>query len=474
MLLRHSVSYLLARGIPGIINFLALAVYTRLLAPEEYGHYTLAITVVSLANVIFWQWLRLGLLRFLAGLENRQQAFLSTLAVAFLSLVVVSACLFGFVITLWPGQVWLGFSALALVLLWMQAWFELNLELARSRLSPVLYGGLASSKAVIAISSGALLAYLGFGALGVLAGILVGLALPAMWMTWRVWRVVRLHLADKQIIKQLARYGLPLTATFALGFVVSSSDRLLIGWLMDARATGLYAVGYDLSAQTLGMLMSIINLAAYPMVVRKLEQESEAAARHQLQSSATLMLIVALPVMAVWILLAPNVASVVVDKAYVETATQLMPIIALSTLISGFQCFHFDLAFQLGKRTVQQVWVMLAAAGMNVVLNLLWIPRFGLEGAAYATLAAYSTALLCSWTLGRQVFAMPMPRYGLKIVIAVAAMAAVIWPMMAWRGAWALSLQAIAAATTYAGALILLDVGGVQGRLSARLPGFYR
>jgi hypothetical protein len=34
MLLRHSLLYALGRGLPGIVNFLAIAVYTRLLAPE--------------------------------------------------------------------------------------------------------------------------------------------------------------------------------------------------------------------------------------------------------------------------------------------------------------------------------------------------------------------------------------------------------------------------------------------------------
>ena len=40
-LLRHSFIYLFARGVPGVINFLAIAVYTRLLPPEEYGQYAL-------------------------------------------------------------------------------------------------------------------------------------------------------------------------------------------------------------------------------------------------------------------------------------------------------------------------------------------------------------------------------------------------------------------------------------------------
>src|SRR5690554_8195716 len=65
MLLRHGFQYLLARGLPGVLNFLAIAVYTRLLNPEEYGAYTLTIATVSAADALLLHWLRLALLRFL-------------------------------------------------------------------------------------------------------------------------------------------------------------------------------------------------------------------------------------------------------------------------------------------------------------------------------------------------------------------------------------------------------------------------
>lgn len=41
---------------------------------------------------------------------------------------------------------------------------------------------------------------------------------------------------------------------------------------------GLYAVGHDLAHQTLTMLFMLVSLAAYPLVVRALEQAGEDAA----------------------------------------------------------------------------------------------------------------------------------------------------------------------------------------------------
>jgi len=50
MLLRHSALYLLARGVPGIVNFLAVPIYTRVLSPDEYGRYALVIAGVGLVQ----------------------------------------------------------------------------------------------------------------------------------------------------------------------------------------------------------------------------------------------------------------------------------------------------------------------------------------------------------------------------------------------------------------------------------------
>jgi len=66
-LLRHSAIYLIARGVPGAINFLAIAIYTRLLSPQEYGQYVLVFSAVTLINIVLYDWLKLSLLRFVSG-----------------------------------------------------------------------------------------------------------------------------------------------------------------------------------------------------------------------------------------------------------------------------------------------------------------------------------------------------------------------------------------------------------------------
>jgi O-antigen/teichoic acid export membrane protein len=466
MLLRHTIAYLFARGIPGMANFLALALYTRLLSPEEYGHYAMAVAAVALANAVLFQWLRLGLLRFLPAHASNREAVLSTVFVGFWSLVGGTALLGGAALLLLADPVLHGLVALGIGLLWVEAWLELNLTLARSQLAPKRYGLLAMAKAVLSLTLGGLLAYLGLGAPGLMVGVALGTLLPAAWATARDWRGLRLSLVDKELVRQLVRYGLPLTAIFALNFVISSSDRFLLGWLQGSAAAGVYAVGYDLTQQSIGMLMMVVNLAAYPLAIQALEKSGEKAARSQLAQNVTLLFMIGLPSTVGLAVLAPSIAGVVVGSAFREASIALIPWVAVGAFLACARSYHLDLAFQLSRHTVGQVWVALSAAVVNFGLNMWWIPTLGFMGAAYATVVAYAVAFGVSLFLGRRVFPMPLPAKELcKVMLAVVGMGGILWPLRGALGVGMLVVQIACGLLVYGVLILVLNVASVRDKV---------
>src|SRR5690606_31687941 len=119
---------------------------------------------------------------------------------------------------------------------------------------------------------------------------------------------------------QIATYGLPLAATSVLAFIVSGSDRFMLAGLIDTAAAGQYAVGYDLAQFTLGLLLNIVNLAAYPLIISAFEKDGEEAARQMLRWTLKLMLLIGLPAATGLAVLAPNVASVLVGADFERAA----------------------------------------------------------------------------------------------------------------------------------------------------------
>ena len=471
MLLRHSASYALARGVPALVNFCALALYTRLLNPEEYGRYALALAGVTLANGVLLHWLRLGTLRYLPGYAGSRSEFLSTLGGGYLLVIALSLLPAALGLVLIPPPL-LPLWTLGTLVFWVWALFDLTLELRVAGLYPREFGLLLVGKALFSLTLGAsLVLFAGLGALGPLLGVLAAMLLMLTVKARLDWRDVRPRLFDPRLLRRLAAYGLPLTATFALSFVVEMSDRFLIGWLVDASASGLYAASYDLPSHVLTVIFMIINLAAYPLAVRALEEAGPEAAVQQLRRNLILLLGLGLPSTVGLALLSPGIATLLLGAEFRPTALAVMPWVAVAALLANLKTVYFDLAFQLGQHTLGQVWVLGTAAIINLVLNLLLIPTLGAVGAALATLVAYVAGLGLSAWFGRRWFPLPFPVGDVgKLLLATGVMALCIWPFRDAMNIPSLLATVLVGTLSYGAVVVALDLGDSRRYLQRLRP----
>lgn len=462
MLIRHSAIYFLGRVIPGIVSILTLALFTRLMSPEQYGQYSLVITGVGIVNAVCFQWVSLGVGRFLPSHEADPTKLLSTALAAFFMLVGVTAVLGSVAALLCSERLVREFIILAVSVGWAQAWFDLNLKIINTRLAPVRYGLISSIKATLALGAGAGFFYLGLGVPGVLLGLAIGL-LAATGFIWKQWNGLSIRSLNKDMLKDFVRYGVPLTMTLILTLILDVSDRFLLNMFLDARAVGAYASAYDLTQQSLGMLLGVVHLAAFPLALRALEEKGTAAAQIQLKKNFLMLLAISVPATVGLIMLAGNIAFVMLGAEFRADASHIILVIAISIFVAGVKSYYFDYSFQLGKKLKGQVWTVLCAALVNVGLNLWWIPLYGVLGAAYATLAGFLVGTGVSWYLGRNVFRMPpMDKDVYKVIVAASIMALSLLPILERRGLVALLCQVLLGSLSYAVFLFILNVGQLR------------
>lgn len=471
MLLRHSVAYLFARGVPGIINFASLAIVTRIVDPGEYGTYALIFSAVTVLNAVLFEWLRLGMLRFLPKNTIQRDLLLSTVLLWYLCITaLVAIIVVGLIATGGYGKHSIAITLLGGLLLVSYAWHEINLELARSELAPWRYGLLSLGRQCLFLIVGGSLAYLGLGGEGLVAGLIAGCVLPSLVSTTRHWRECSLRGASASIGWRLVKYGLPLTASVALTYVLSMSDRILIGWMIGTEAAGMYAVGYDLPRQTTGMLMMVVTLAAYPITVRALEQSGEAAARAQLRKNIVLLMMIGMPATAGMAILSDEIASLVIGEEFRETAATIMPWIAVGALLQGTKVYYLDHSFQLAGKTVPQMWVALVAASISIIGNIILLPQYGVIAAAYTTVVAYLFAVILSYVLGRRVFPVPIPARELMLIsVATVGMIMFLVGLKAYQGAYPLVLKIVGGGAVYGGTIVVLNLNNIRTRLLSRL-----
>jgi O-antigen/teichoic acid export membrane protein len=146
-----------------------------------------------------------------------------------------------------------------------------------------------------------------------------------------------------------------------------------------------------------------------------------------------------------------------------EGAAHVTPWIAASAFLAGVTTYYFHTAFTLARRTRLLVLAMTAPALSNLVLNGLLIPRFGLDGALWATLASYGIGVLTSFGLGRRAVALPIPWRTLgRAGLAAAVMALAVLLVPAEGGVAELVSKTAVGAAVYGLLTVALDVCGAR------------
>lgn len=461
MLVRHSTIYLLGRVFPALASLAALALFTRLLTKEQYGYYALVLASVGVLNAALFQWMSLSVGRFLPATQQPDRLLSTSLvSYALMTLLVLAVgCATAY---LWPVSALRLLILAPAVLACAQAWFDLNQQIANIQLKPTAYGIVSSAKALLGLVLGMLFFYAGLGVVGILTGLFVALVVSPM-ILMKHWRGVSVGGFCPRELRRLFAYGAPLTLTFLLIFVVNFSDRFLLGYFRGPASVGVYAPAYDLTQQTLGMLMNTVHLAAFPLAVTALEAAGVQAAQGKLRQTALVLLGVSAPAALGMILLAPNIAYVFLGRQFRAHSDALIAIISLATLLSGVRAYYYDYSFQLGERLGYQVWVFFAAALANLCLNIWWIPLYGVLGAAYATLMAFFVALIVSGLLGRRAFVLPKPPTELvKLAPACVAMVVGLYFVRHYRGLLALAGQVALGTLVYGAVLWVLNYGGLR------------
>jgi O-antigen/teichoic acid export membrane protein len=141
--------------------------------------------------------------------------------------------------------------------------------------------------------------------------------------------------------------------------------------------------------------------------------------------------------------------------------------------LSGLSFHYLNQSFSLSRRTTLQLAAVAIPAVTNLILCLLLIPRFGLDGAAWATTGSFAVGLLGSYTLMRRCLRLPVPWLVLgQAGLATAIMGLAVLQIPPVGGLLELVLKAVVGAVIYFVCVLTLDVAGMRtlglGWLQAR------
>lgn len=394
---RNSIYFLIGRVPSAAIGFLNLFLVTRVLNQTDYGRYSVMVAIAGLISGFGFQWLRQCLVKFASDPKCDRRELLGTiglLSLAILTLIIIAATLLSLILV---NKDSIGNSPLitaTVILAVSQALFELGSDAIRVDMNPVRYGIAGLLRASFCLAFGLLGHWLYNTLIGMVLGISLGYIL-AQLLTAPKWLITvsLLHHASRTRMKELAGYGLPLALTLGFAFIVDSADRLMLAALVSAQEAGTYSSAYNLGQYALGTILGSLGLAAFPSAAK-------CYATHGVNRTATLLgqnllLLVgfALPLTLGLMVISPVLTALMLGNFVPGESALVTSIILVSVAFSGVRAYAYDVVFMITHKTKQQAAILAAAAGLNILINLMLIPIWGAIGAASATLISFGFAL---------------------------------------------------------------------------------
>ncbi len=232
------------------------------------------------------------------------------------------------------------------------------------------------------------------------------------------FRVIRLPF-DSAVWSKMMRYAAPLIIVGFAGIINEMLSRtmmkyLLPGTLEENKAQlGIFGANYKL-AMLITLFTQAYRYAAEPFFFR---HASDADAL-QTQASVTKWFTAASAVGMLFILLFLDIIKYFLGEKF-HVGLDVVPILLMANLLLGIY-YNFSVWYRLKDRTVFGAWISLAGAGITIVLNLLWIPRYGYIGASWITLICYAFMSWATWFAGKKHYPVPYELGRMALYIGVA------------------------------------------------------
>ncbi|MBE5833713.1 MAG: hypothetical protein E7309_03645 [Butyrivibrio sp.] len=382
---KSSLLFFVGLAIQKVSTALSLMLFTRLMQSEQYGHFSIFNSWLSIWRIVITLCLSAGIyMQGLVKFEDDRKRFESSMQG--LSFFLCMSWLIIYIFFRKYINLFFGFSTFQMIMAFGIIWSGSTLDFwsASERVEYRCKRILVLSVIVAIVKP--LICYLGImhfsdKVTGWIFGIAItelvffsGFFISAM-KNGRVF-------FDKTYWTYAISFSIPLIPHYLSQTVLNSADRIMIGKMVGDSEAGIYNLAYSI-AMMLTMLSKAIVSMLNPWIYKKIKVKKV----NEIENVGYLSLCLVAIVNLFLIALAPEIVFIIAPADYFD-AIWIIPPIA----ISSYFMFSYDLfsefAFYYNK-TVKIMFASIIGAVLNIILNMLCIRHWGYFAASYTTLICF-------------------------------------------------------------------------------------
>lgn len=388
-LLKKFISFSIGGYINIIIGLLTVPITTRIVSPEQYGVNSLIVTLVNAVGIICYLGLDQGFVRFFyeEKVENRGKLLLKSIFIpVILSFVFIFFSYFFkkridfFILGIESKEliiilgIWIIFIILnrfALLIIRMQqkgklySFFQVISKLFEFLLILILFKKFGNDYRTLSFAT---------------LGSLILVTIIAILSERRMWSFEgNLKINSKELLQ----YSIPLSLTMALNWLFGSSDKVIIKIFSNTTELGLYSGAFKIIA-----LMTVIqNGFTTFWTPVSYEQYLKDPNNTEFFRRITNYLAVLFFTLGIVILSGRDAIIFLLGKKYYDSVFIMPMLVFIPIMYLLSETTMIGIAFK--KQTKYFLYISIVVSILNIVGNILLVPRLGAKGAAISTGISY-------------------------------------------------------------------------------------
>jgi len=405
-LLKHSIIYGFGVVISQVVGFFLIPVYTRYLTPADYGGLEIFQTTLSILGIIFVMGLTGALFRSYFNYDDEEKrktvvgtVFLFLTGTSFLFLLILMALAGNFSALFFSSVEYTFYFRVIFLTLFFDVGIVIAFSVLRAREESKKYAVFVLIRFLVTAGLNILfVVVLHKGVLGILLGGLIAAFLLYCILLRSIVKNAKLSFSIAEL-KEMLSFGLPLVPASLAAWIMTMADRYFLKFLSTSTELGLYSLGYKF-----GMVVQVLIVAPFILAWAPfLWSTAKAKNAKEIYSSVLTYFVVAAMVVALVLsVLSKEVLEVMAAPTFYG-AYKVIPLIAVSYVLYG--CYQIlAIGITLEKKTKYLALIVGVGAVVNLGLNYLLIPSYGMMGAAVATVISYVLLPIGSYFVSKRYY----------------------------------------------------------------------
>ena len=239
--------------------------------------------------------------------------------------------------------------------------------------------------------------------------VMLAVCLISEYATFR-WRL------DKQLLKSMLKYSWPILVLGIAGILNQTADKMLFPYIYKGadmqEQLGIYGAASKI-AMIMAMITQAFRFAYEPIVFAGVKDKDQ----HEMYGKAMKYFIIFTLLAFLMVVAYMDILKFIIGRDY-WSGLRVVPIVMAAEIMMGIY-FNLSFWYKVIDKTIWGAIFSGIGCGVLLLVNIIFVPRFGYMACAWGGFAGYGTAMLISYFVGQKYYPIQYPLKDIFIYVAI-------------------------------------------------------